>query len=70
MEINLNGSLVEVDEDITLKTLIDLHFASLLDQPVLLAASVNQVIIKRSDWDKKILFEKDSVVVIKGTFGG
>lgn len=66
MNIVLNGEVRVVDESCSLKALI-------LQEGVIekvMAAAVNMEIVKKEDWDKKMLEEGDKVELLQFVGGG
>lgn len=67
MEITFNNSKYIIDTD---SCLLDVLKQRGLDQKKGIAVAVNSQVVSKSDWNSKVLHEKDSIIVITATAGG
>lgn len=66
MKITLNQREVELESGATLTTLLTIHDIKAEG----IALAVNNRIIKRDEWQSRILSEGDKVTMIQATYGG
>jgi sulfur carrier protein len=66
MKLKLNGNISEYQEGITIAGLLD----SLKIEPVRVAVEVNLEIIKKQDYQKRMLKEGDSIEIVNFVGGG
>lgn len=66
MVITVNGKKVEIGGDITLKELID----NLKISDRVMAAAVNMEIVKKQNWDKYHLKDRDKIELLHFVGGG
>ncbi len=64
--IFLNDQLLLVKPNITVQELID----SRCIEKRGIGVAVNDIFVKRSDWEKRALKDGDRVVIISATYGG
>ena len=66
MRLKVNGQIIENSEATTVKELLD----EMEINPGRVAVEVNLFIIKKADYDKFVLSDKDSVEIINFVGGG
>jgi sulfur carrier protein len=67
MEIYFNDQLQQVEEQSSVRTLLD-HIVGEKQKGI--AVAVNQSIVPRTEWENRILQQYDKILVIKATQGG
>lgn len=67
MEVTFNDSPIEIDAGKSLSQI--LKDKDLLDKSGI-AVAINGKVVSKSDWNSKVLHDKDSIIVITATAGG
>ena len=66
MDIIVNGEKLELEEEVTLFALI----AKFGGIDKVMAAAVNMEIVKKEDWDKKVILGNDKIELLQFVGGG
>lgn len=66
MNIKVNNETQEISNNTTLQALVE----NIKIQTNGIAIAINNNVIKKNEWDSKILQEEDDVLIIKSTQGG
>jgi len=66
MYIKVNNENQEILNNTTIQMLVD----NLKIQTNGIAIAINNSVVKKNDWDSKILQQEDAVLIIKSTQGG
>ena len=66
MYIKVNNETQEISESTTLQMLVE----NLKIQTNGIAIAINNSVVKKNEWDSKILQQEDAVLIIKSTQGG
>ena len=66
MHIKVNNETQEISNKTTLQALVE----DLKIQTKGIAVAINSSVVKRTEWDSKILQQEDDVLIIKSTQGG
>ncbi len=66
MYIKVNNETQEISNKTTLQALVE----DLKIQTKGIAVAINSSVVKRTEWDSKILQQEDDVLIIKSTQGG
>ena len=66
MRLLVNGNYLEVDENITIKELLN----NLKVENKAMAVAVNLEVVKKQNWDKFILKDNDKIEILQFVGGG
>jgi sulfur carrier protein len=66
MRLLVNGNYLEVDENITIKELLN----NLKVENKAMAVAVNMEVVKKQNWDKFILKDNDKIEILQFVGGG
>ena len=67
MTVYLNNEPVEVEQNVSVASLLDLKGMSELDG---IAVAVNNTVVSKTNWENTILNENDKLMIITATAGG
>jgi sulfur carrier protein len=68
MQIKINGELVSLQENLTLKEIISFYLKK--EEPKGIAAALNQKVIPKSMWNTTYLKENDNIEIVHAVQGG
>jgi sulfur carrier protein len=69
MEITINNQLKQLAEhtSISVQALLNLEIP---EKQKGLAVAINNIVVSKTDWENKMIANKDNVLIIKATQGG